>query len=119
MTEELELTAEDLPRIKTSLLFYRIMAWVTGILLVLLCVAMVLKYGYDRPAMVMYVGIPHGWLYMVLLIAAYNLGRRVQWSFGWFLFIMISGTVPFLSFVAERYATRDVRSKMAQVAQAD
>lgn len=117
MTEPLEIAPEDLPGIRNSLLFYRIMAWVTGVLLVVLVlVAMPLKYIWGNPTLVMLTGIPHGWLYMVLLIAAYNIGRRVGWSLKWLLFIMVSGTVPFLSFVAEYRATKDVRARIATVA---
>lgn len=52
---------------------------------------------------------------MVLLISAYNLGRRVGWSLKWFVLIMLAGTIPFLSFVAEHYARLDVQKKLAAV----
>ena len=58
---------------------------------------------------------PHRWLYMVLLITAYDLSRRVGWSIKWVGLIMLAGTVPFLSFVAEHYATKDVRARLAAV----
>ena len=57
--------------------------------------------------------IPHGWLYMMLLITAFDLGRRARWSWRRLLLIALAGTVPFLSFVAERSATKDVRAKLA------
>nr|NLI49420.1 DUF3817 domain-containing protein [Propionibacterium sp.] len=92
------------------------MAWVVGILLVVLVgVAMPLKYGLGNGGPVMYVGIAHGWLYPVLLISAYNLYRRVQWPWQRLLAIALAGTVPFLSFVAEHAATKDVRARIAQV----
>ncbi len=62
---------------------------------------------------VVWTGVPHGWLYMVLLITAYDLSRRVGWSIKWVLMIMAAGTVPMLSFVAEHYATKDVRARLA------
>ena len=105
---------EEVPGIKGALLRYRVMAWVVGILLVVLVVVgMPLKYLGDNDIVVVYTGVPHGWLYMVLLITAYDLGRRVKWSLKWFLAIMFAGTVPFLSFVAEHFATKDVRAKLA------
>lgn len=107
---------EEVPGIRSALLRYRVMAYVVGTLLVVLvCVAMPMKYigGDDR--WVMWTGIPHGWLYMLLLITAYDLGRRVGWNIKWFLAIMIAGTIPFLSFVAEHYARKDVTAKLAAV----
>ena len=50
--------------------------------------------------------IPHGYLYMVLLITAVDLGLRARWSWTRLLLIALAGTIPFLSFVAERSATR-------------
>ena len=63
---------------------------------------------------VTWTAIPHGYLYMVLLITAVDLGRRAKWSWTRLLLIALAGTVPFLSFVAERSATKDVRTKLAQ-----
>jgi integral membrane protein len=51
---------------------------------------------------------------MVLLITAYDLGRRVKWSLKWYLSIMLAGTIPFLSFVAEHFATKNVRARLAR-----
>lgn len=114
MTDEFEIEPDEVPAIKQALLFYRVMAWATGILLiVLVLVAVPLKYIWGNGALVAYTGVPHGWLYMILLIAAYNLGRRVGWSLTWFVLIMLAGTVPFLSFVAEHYARKDVQAKLA------
>ncbi|MCG6567651.1 DUF3817 domain-containing protein [Tessaracoccus sp. ZS01] len=107
------LDAEDVQGVKSALTRYRVMAWVVGILLVVLvCVGMPLKYIWDDDRVVRWTGIPHGWLYAVLLITAYDLGRRVKWSIKWFLAIMAAGTVPFLSFVAEHFATKNVRATL-------
>lgn len=107
---------EDLPGIRKALLRYRIMAWVVGVLLVVLVVVgMPLKYLGDNDVVVVATGVPHGWLYMVLLITAYDLGRRVRWPWTRLLLIAAGGTVPFMSFVAEHYATKDVRARTAAV----
>ncbi|MHA6507938.1 DUF3817 domain-containing protein [Tessaracoccus sp. Y1736] len=104
----------DIPAIRSALLRYRIMAYVVGVLLVVLvCVGLPLKYIWGDGRVVVWTGMPHGWLYMVLLITAYDLGRRVKWSIKWFLVIMAAGTVPFLSFVAEHFATKNVRATIA------
>lgn len=106
---------EDIPGIRGALVRYRVMAWIVGVLLfVLVVVGLPLKYGWDIDTVVRWTGVPHGWLYMVLLITAYDLARRVKWSLWWVLAIMAAGTVPFLSFVAEHFATKDVKRRLAK-----
>ncbi len=97
-----------------ALLRYRIMAYVVGVLLVILvCVGVPLKYLGDSDLVVTVTGVPHGWLYMLLLITAFDLGRRVRWPWRRLLLIALAGTIPFLSFVAERSATKNVRAWLA------
>ena len=110
------LEPEDVPGIKGALTRYRVMAWIVGVLLVVLVlVGMPLKYFGDNDAVVVATGVPHGWLYMVLLITAYDLGRRARWPWLRLILIAAAGTVPFLSFVAEHYATQDVRARIGTV----
>lgn len=113
--------------VRGALLRYRVMAYVVGVLLVvLICIGMPLKYLAPDPTLNelggtinTVLGIAHGWLYMALLVTAYDLGRRVKWAWKRLLGIALAGTVPFLSFVAERYATKDVRAKLAAESAAD
>jgi len=110
----LELTQDDRKGIAGAWLRYRVMAYLVGTLLVVLViVGLPLKYIWFNDLVVRITGIPHGWLYMVLLITAFDLGRRVRWSWKRLLLIMVAGTIPFLSFVAERSASQDVRAKLA------
>lgn len=100
---------------RNALIRYRVMAYVVGtLLIVLVCVAVPLKYVADKPQMVAVVGVIHGWLYMALIITAIDLGRRARWTWLRLLLIALAGTIPFLSFVAERSATKDVRQKLSQ-----
>ena len=108
-------SARRLAAVNGALIRYRVMAYVVGcLLIVLVCVGVPLKYLADNDTVVTWTGIPHGWLYMILLITAYDLGRRVGWSIKWFIAIMLAGTVPFLSFVAEHFATKNVRATLAR-----
>jgi integral membrane protein len=100
--------------VRNALIRYRIMAYTVGVLLVvLMCVGVPLKYFGDNDTVVTWTAIPHGWLYMLLLITAFDLGRRARWSWKRLILIALAGTIPFLSFVAERSATKDVRKKLA------
>jgi integral membrane protein len=110
------LTADQAPGVRGALLRYRIMAYVVGTLLVVLVVVGVpLKYLGNNGIVVTLTGVPHGWLYMVLLITAYDLGRRVHWPWGRLLVIALAGTVPFLSFWAEYSARKDVQARLKAV----
>lgn len=109
------ITAEDVPAVRSALLRYRVMAWIVGVLLVVLvCVGVPMKYFGHNDTVVTWTGVPHGWLYLLLLITAYDLGRRVNWPWLRLILIALAGTVPFLSFVAERYATKDVHQRLAE-----
>ena len=104
---------EEVPGIQGALKRYRVMAWVVGILLVVLvCIGMPMKYIWNDGRVVAWTGVPHGWLYMVLIITAVDLGRRVRWPWTRLLMIALAGTVPFLSFVAEHFATKDVKRRL-------
>ncbi|MBM2618702.1 DUF3817 domain-containing protein [Actinoplanes sp. LDG1-06] len=87
---------------------YRIIAWIVGVvLLALVVVGMPLKYLADNPVVVEAVGPAHGFLFMVYLVATFDLSRRAHWSFSRMLLVMLSGTIPFLSFWAERKVSRE------------
>ena len=97
--------------IDTALLAYRISAWVTGVgLLVLVVVAMPLKYVFGQPELVSIVGVAHGFLYMIYIVCTLLLAERCRWKPLDAVLILIAGTVPVASFVAERRVTRRVRA---------
>jgi integral membrane protein len=103
-------TADAAPRTDGALLRYRVMAYVVGTLLVVLaCVAVPLKYAADSPRLVTVVGIAHGYLYMVMLVAVGDLWRRRRFPLSWVVLVAVSGLVPFLTFVAERQVTARIR----------
>jgi integral membrane protein len=97
--------------IPAALVRYRTMAWIVGVMLILLVlVAVPLKYlaGMDGPVAV--IGTAHGFLYCVYLLAAFDLALRGRWTAKGTILVLLAGTVPFLSFVAERIVTRKTRA---------
>ena len=93
--------------VQGALIRYRIIAWIVGIvLIVLVLVGMPLKYLGGNDTVVATVGPAHGFLFMVYLVATFDLGRRAKWALGRMLLVMLAGTIPFLSFWAERKVTR-------------
>ena len=97
--------------VPSALIRYRVMAYVVGVLLiVLVLVAVPLKYLADTPGPVAVVGTAHGFLYAVYLLAAFDLALRARWRATSTLLVLLAGTVPFLSFVAERKVTARMRA---------
>ena len=104
-----------------TLLRYRVMAYVVGtLLIVLVCIGVPLKYLTDEGSgahdagewITTYLGIAHGWLYMVFLVTAAILARAARWSIGFTVVTLLLGTVPVASFYAERRATAHTRQIM-------
>ena len=82
---------------------YRIIAWIVGVvLLVLVLVAMPVKYLGHNDALVAAVGPIHGFLFVVYIALTFDLGRRARWPLGRMVLVMLAGTIPFLSLWTER-----------------
>ncbi|GAA2641740.1 MULTISPECIES: DUF3817 domain-containing protein [Nonomuraea] len=99
--------------VESALKPFRVLAYIVGTMLLVLCVAIVLRYGFDIPEPSKIVSPIHGFLYMLYLIAVMNLGMKARWSWGRMLGIMLAGTVPLLSFYVERRVTAGVRETIA------
>ena len=57
-----------------------------------------------------YLGVAHGWLYMVFLVMAALLARKARWSIPFTVVTLLAGTIPILSFWSEHRATQAVRA---------
>lgn len=92
---------------------YRVLAYVVGVgLVILVCVGVPLRYLAGFPAVVEVVGPLHGFLYLVYLLSVADLSIRARWWPVRTILVMLAGTVPFLSFVAERATTRGVQDRL-------
>ena len=97
--------------VPAALLRYRVMAWIVGVLLIaLILVAVPLKYAADLDQPVAVIGTLHGWLYFIFFLVACDLALRARWTLKGAVLVLLAGTVPILSFVAERIATRKTRA---------
>ncbi|GGC85588.1 hypothetical protein GCM10011512_10560 [Tersicoccus solisilvae] len=129
-------------QIRSALGFYRVMAYLTGTFLILLCIEMLVRYGagYDLIAggtdaatnttvplglnmiaadnlsgglnLSTGILIVHGWLYVLYLIADFRLWSLMRWPFTRFLVIALGGVVPGLSFVMERRIHREAEHEL-------
>jgi len=91
--------------VRRNVVFYRLMAYVTGVVLVLLCVLAILQVAISDGAAVNLVGTTHGILYIIYLAAAYTLARRLRLPLAPTVVLLLAGTIPVLTFVVERHVT--------------
>ncbi|MEU3828176.1 DUF3817 domain-containing protein [Streptomyces sp. SID486] len=106
---------------KSVLTRYRVLAYITGVLLVLLCLGMIAKYGLDVDGAADFtrvVAIAHGWLYVVYLVFAFDLGSKAKWPVGKQLWVLLAGTVPTAAFFVERKISRELEARVADPAPA-
>ena len=125
---------------RSPLLRYRVMATVVGVLLVVLILIGVPLANFDGSSMwgvfprtpelfavgstphavgeaiTTYLGVAHGWLYMIFLVTAFILSRKARWEIPFTLVTLVCGTIPLLSFWAEHRATARVRAEHPELA---
>lgn len=61
-----------------------------------------------------YLGVAHGWLYMIFLVMAALLARKSKWAIPFTVTTLLAGTVPILSFWAEHRATKAVHAEFPE-----
>jgi integral membrane protein len=108
--------AERLAAASGALTRYRVMAFVTGVVLLLGCTALILK-AVGVPHMEPWTGfvwVAHGYLYLVYVIVTAMLGVKLRWPLLRYALVMLAGTIPTMSFVAEHFVTRAARSAVAE-----
>ncbi len=99
------------PKIMAAFKRYRIAAFIVGVGLLVLCVAVVLKYGFGLNAAVAVWGPIHGALFVVYVIIAFDLAYKDRWSPLGTVWVLLAGTIPFVSFIAERQVERKVLAR--------
>ena len=70
--------------------------------LVLLCIAMPLKYIWDLPQMVQTVGMAHGVLFLLYITSAVYISQRLNWSTKKLVIAVLCSVLPFGPFYIER-----------------
>jgi integral membrane protein len=84
---------------------YRVLAWVTGVALLVLTVAVILRLATGDDRLSHAVAPVHGWLYFAYFVVSFALAYRYRWPLGRSVLVLLAGTIPFASFVAERRVT--------------
>ncbi|HYI33327.1 MAG TPA: DUF3817 domain-containing protein [Glaciibacter sp.] len=130
----LEPRPADLPKIPGALRFYKVASIITGVLLLLLCAEMLIKYAFGHElelggaygflalvpsgtatAVNLSTGIliAHGWFYVLYLFSDFRLWSLMRWPFSKFVLIALGGVIPTLSFFVEVRIVREVNAYLA------
>lgn len=90
-------------QMKSTISTFRIVSTLEAVsYLLLLGIAMPLKYIWDSPQWVKILGNAHGFLFIAYVIMAYILYKKLNWSKKTFLIVFICSLLPFGPFYAER-----------------
>src|SRR5699024_3037212 len=107
---------------RNALKFYRVMAFITGTMLIILTAEMIYKYliaadsdaaftfGDFHPAAAS--AICHFRYYVVYLIGCFWLNQQMRWSLGRYVILALAGVVPVMSFILERRIHRQVDAEL-------
>ncbi len=109
-TSETSPTTTLTPRVSGALLRYRVLAYTTGVLLILLTVAVIFKYTSGDHGATAIIGLTHGWIYVVYLLLSLDLAVKARFRPLSTVLVLLAGTIPLMSFVAEHYVSLRVRA---------
>ncbi|QIK82801.1 DUF3817 domain-containing protein [Sanguibacter sp. HDW7] len=97
---------QRIAKTRGSLARYRVLALVTGVFLLVLCVEMLVKYVFKAPddlmSWIAWIPFAHGWIYVVYLITVVDLWAKMRWGTGRLATMVLAGVVPVMSFVVEK-----------------
>jgi len=82
---------------------FKIIALFEGVsLLLLLFIAMPLKYIWEIPQMVQVVGMAHGILFLAYIVLALMVYNVLKWNLKTLAIVMIASIIPFGTFYVEK-----------------
>ena len=103
-----------------AFLRFRVMAYVTGVVLAMLTIWAIIGYvGLDyanqgsKPALYEFGWMAHGFFYILYFVFAVDLCFRMRYGVLKTVGVLVAGTIPFMSFVAEVVVHKDVTARLA------
>ena len=91
---------------RAAVLRYRVMAYITGVVLIVLCFVGIPLQVAGHPQLANTVGVVHGILYIIYLICAWILSRKLHLANKPTVIMLLAGTIPIMTFIVERWITR-------------
>jgi integral membrane protein len=89
--------------VRLNVALYRVMAYVTGVVLIVLCILAIMQIWVADAAAVNAVGTLHGGLYIVYLLVSFPLTRRLRLAPKPTVAVLLAGTIPVMTFIVERH----------------
>lgn len=87
---------------------FRLISILEGLsFLILLFIAMPLKYMMDLPLAVTYVGWVHGLLFVVYIYVVFPAAHKLEWNFRKTFFALVVSILPFGPFIFDKNLTRE------------
>lgn len=101
---------------RRSLLAFRVMALVTGVVLLTGTVGLIVQEAgvHSIKHDVGLLWLFHGYMYLLYVIAVLNLGLKLRWHIVRIAVVALAGVVPTASFFAEHYVTKRVRAALSK-----
>jgi integral membrane protein len=82
---------------------FRVIAFFEGIsYILLLFIAVPIKYVFDDPTYVKLLGMPHGILFMIYIIFSFIVNIKLKWNIKELFIILIASLVPLGTFYVDR-----------------
>jgi len=95
--------AQNLIRLEKTVKTFKIISILEAVsFLVLLCIAMPLKYIWDSPEMVQVVGMAHGVLFLLYIAGAVYVSQILNWKTKTLIIVILCSVVPLGPFYVER-----------------
>ncbi len=91
---------------RAAVLCYRVMAYITGVLIIVVCFVGIPLQVAGNSWIVKYVGTLHGYLYMVYVVVAFILAVKLRMRARPTVLLLLAGTIPILTFFVERWMRR-------------
>ena len=89
---------------------FRVVAFLEGLsYILLLCVAVPIKYIIGDPSYVKMLGMPHGLLFIGYIALAIVLRTENQWIKNNFFMVLIASVIPFGTFVVEKKLNKTIQ----------
>ena len=91
----------------------RVISYLEGIsYILLLFIAVPIKYYANDPSLVKLLGMPHGLLFVAFVILSFVNSKKYNWSFIKTIVVLISSIVPFGTFYVDyKYFKRSIERK--------
>ncbi|MFT5846273.1 DUF3817 domain-containing protein [Psychroserpens sp.] len=78
---------------------FRVIAFLEGVsYILLLFLAVPIKYFGDDPSYVKLLGMPHGLLFMAYIVLAIMVGKELKWNTKTLLIVLVASLIPFGTF---------------------